>query len=51
MIPQTQIFDESYLDARDIIIDLTGLLQETFPVTPIATVDEALNESWLPGMI
>lgn len=43
-----EIFPECYLDARKIMIDLTALSSETFPVNPIATMEEILDENWLP---
>lgn len=42
------IFDECYLDARKITIKKTGLNSEIFPLSPIATLDEILEDDWLP---
>lgn len=42
------IFQESYQDAREIIADVTGLTLDTFPVHPIASLDQVLDENWLP---
>ena len=44
-----EVFEEIYLDARDITIDKTGLSPDTFPVQPIVTVEQALDEAWLPS--
>ena len=44
-----EVFEEIYLDARDITIDKTGLSPDTFPVQPIVTVEQALDEAWLPN--
>jgi hypothetical protein len=43
-----EVFDEMYLDARDITIDKTGLPSDTFPVQSIVTVKQALDEAYLP---
>jgi hypothetical protein len=43
-----EVFDEMYLDARDITIDKTGLPSDTFPVQSIVTVEQALDEAYLP---
>ncbi|MBE9169183.1 DUF29 domain-containing protein [Pleurocapsales cyanobacterium LEGE 06147] len=43
-----EVFDEMYLDARDITIDKTGLPPDTFPIKPIVTVEQALDEAYLP---
>ena len=43
-----EVFEEIYLDTRDITIDKTGLSPDTFPVQPIVTVEKALDETWLP---
>jgi hypothetical protein len=42
------VFEECYTDAREIVIDITGLDASVFPVGAIASLDEILNESWLP---
>ena len=44
-----EVFEEIYLDTRDITIDKTGLSPDTFPVQPIGTVEQALAETWLPS--
>jgi hypothetical protein len=43
-----EIFDESYSDARKIIIQLTQLNPDTFPTKAIATLEEVLAEDWFP---
>lgn len=43
-----KIFDECYQDARDITLVKTGLSPDIFPVQPIVTIEQALDESWLP---
>lgn len=45
-----EVFEECYTDARDITIDKTGLPPETFPVLPILTPEQALDETWLPRL-
>lgn len=42
------IFEECYQDAREIIAERTKLPLETFPVTPIGTVEQILDKNWLP---
>ncbi|MCM0594215.1 MAG: DUF29 domain-containing protein [Gloeotrichia echinulata IR180] len=42
------IFAECYQDAREIIADVTGLPVDTFPVHPLASLDQVLDENWLP---
>jgi len=43
-----QIFDESYQDSRELLADDSGLPIITFPEHPIATLDQILDEDWLP---
>ncbi len=45
-----EVFAESYGDARDITIDKTGLSLEAFPLQPIVTLEQALDENWLPAI-
>jgi sugar-specific transcriptional regulator TrmB len=42
------IFQECYQDAREIVADLAKLPLETFPVQSIATIEQVLDENWLP---
>jgi hypothetical protein len=42
-----EVFAGCYADARDITIDKTGLFPENFPLEPIATIEQTLDESWL----
>ncbi len=43
-----EVIEECYQDARQIVIDKTGLDSHTFPITPVANSDELLDEDWLP---
>jgi hypothetical protein len=43
-----QIFDESYQDARELLADDSGLSISTFPEEPTATLEQVLDEDWLP---
>jgi hypothetical protein len=42
------ILTECYQDARELVSDASGLPLSTFPETPIATVEQVLNEDWFP---
>ena len=42
------IFDESYQDGRDIASKRSQLPLETFPKNPIASLEQILDENWLP---
>jgi len=42
------IFDECYQDARKLVSDASGLSLNTFPENPIATIEQVLDENWLP---
>lgn len=44
----SEIFAETYQDARDITIVKTGLEPENFPLESIVTPEQALDENWLP---
>ncbi|ACK69804.1 protein of unknown function DUF29 [Gloeothece citriformis PCC 7424] len=44
-----EVFDECYQDARKIMIKRTGLDSTSFPSEAIATVEQALDEDWLPS--
>ncbi|MEH2319927.1 DUF29 domain-containing protein [Nostoc sp.] len=46
-----EIFAETYQDARDITIVKTGLEPEIFPLESIVTLEQALDEKWLPEEI
>ena len=39
---------ECYQDAREIVSDKSQLPLSSFPETPIATLEQVLNEEWLP---
>lgn len=41
-----EILDECYLDARKIIIKMTELSPETFPINAIASVSQVLDDDW-----
>ncbi|HEY9691986.1 MAG TPA: DUF29 domain-containing protein [Oculatellaceae cyanobacterium] len=43
-----EIFEECYQDAKEIFSDLSKLPVNTFPVQPMGTVDQILDENWLP---
>ncbi|MBE9176003.1 DUF29 domain-containing protein [Synechocystis salina LEGE 06155] len=43
-----QIFDELYQDARELLADDSGLPIDMFPEYPIATLEQILDEDWLP---
>jgi hypothetical protein len=42
------IFEDCYQDARLILIDSTGLDPAIFPTQPRVTLEQLLNEDWLP---
>ncbi|TRU77479.1 MAG: DUF29 domain-containing protein [Microcystis viridis Mv_BB_P_19951000_S69] len=44
----SEILDNCYTDAREIIIDITGLDASIFPVEVLASLEEILDENWLP---
>ncbi|ACK72477.1 protein of unknown function DUF29 [Gloeothece citriformis PCC 7424] len=41
-----EVYENCYTDARDLAIVKTGLDQEIFPIQPILTLEELLNESF-----
>ena len=41
------VFEDCYTDARNIIIDTTGLEESVFPLKSMATLEEVLDENWL----
>lgn len=43
-----EIFDECYQDGRDIASKRTQLPLESFPENPIASLEQILDENWLP---
>ena len=43
-----EIFAQSYLDARVIASEKSGLPLNTFPESPIAPLQKVLDENWLP---
>jgi hypothetical protein len=45
-----KVFEEIYLDARDITIDKTGLSPDIFPQKSLVTIEQALDENWLPDI-
>ena len=42
------IFDECYHNARLVMMDVTGLPSATFPESNFVSLEEALDEDWLP---
>ncbi|WP_373479761.1 DUF29 domain-containing protein [Geminocystis sp.] len=42
------VFEECYQDRRDIAYQHSQLLLDTFPETPIAPLEQILDENWLP---
>jgi hypothetical protein len=43
-----EIFEECYQDARKIVSDRSRLALNTFPENPIASLEQILDENWLP---
>ena len=43
-----EIFEECYQDAKEIFSDLSNLPVNTFSVQPMGTIDQILDENWLP---
>ena len=43
-----EIFDKCYQDAREIVSDKSQLSINTFPEALIGTMEEVLDENWLP---
>jgi hypothetical protein len=43
-----EVLNECYQDSREILSDKTKLSLSTFPEEPIATLEQALDEDWLP---
>ena len=43
-----EVFDECYLDGRDIASKRAQLPLDTFPASPIGNVEQILDENWLP---
>lgn len=43
-----EIFAECYQEARAEVSDRTQLAIDTFPLTPIAAIEQILNENWFP---
>jgi len=43
-----KVFEKSYLDAREIVINTTGFPPKTFPTQPIAPLDKVLDKDWFP---
>lgn len=41
-----EVFEDCYIDARDITVVKTGLPSETFPILPPLTIEQALDEHW-----
>jgi hypothetical protein len=43
-----EILNECYQDSRQIVSDKTQFRLDTFPEAPIATLEQVLDEDWLP---
>lgn len=43
-----KVFEKSYQDAREVMINTTGLSPSTFPLEPIAPLDQVLDKNWFP---
>lgn len=43
-----EVFDECYQDGREIASKRSQLLLDTFPSSPIANIEQLLDEDWLP---
>ncbi|PSF31441.1 DUF29 domain-containing protein [Aphanothece hegewaldii CCALA 016] len=46
----TEVFEETYQDARDIVIVKTELASNVLPIQPAFTLEQVLDESWLPNL-
>ncbi|HEY9852004.1 MAG TPA: DUF29 domain-containing protein [Leptolyngbyaceae cyanobacterium] len=44
-----EIFDESYEEARSEASDRSKLAIDTFPITPIGSLEQVLDENWFPN--
>jgi hypothetical protein len=44
----SSVFKECYQDARDVVSQISDLPLSTFPEQPIATLEQVLDEDWLP---
>ncbi|MBE9195055.1 DUF29 domain-containing protein [Synechocystis sp. LEGE 06083] len=44
----SSVFKECYQDARDVVSQISDLPISTFPEQPIATLEQLLDEDWLP---
>lgn len=45
-----EIFPDCYERAREEVSDRTGLPIETFPVTPIGSLEQVLDTKWFPAL-
>ncbi|MDM3852020.1 MAG: DUF29 domain-containing protein [Aphanizomenon gracile PMC627.10] len=43
-----EIFDQCYQDARKLVSDRSELPLDIFPLTPIASLEQILDENWFP---
>ncbi len=43
-----KVFEECYQDSRELVADISELPIDTFPSSPIANVEQILDENWLP---
>lgn len=43
-----QMFEESYQDAKELLSNDSDLPLNTFPEKPIASLEQILDENWLP---
>jgi hypothetical protein len=43
-----KIFEECYQDGRKLALKRSQLPLETFPESPIANIEQVLNENWMP---
>lgn len=46
----TEVFEETYQDARDIVIVKTELSLDVFSIQPTFSLEQVLDESWLPDL-
>lgn len=45
----SEILPECHQDARNLFRDLSGIPNESLPKTPMATLEQILDENWLPN--
>ena len=43
-----EVFEECYQDSRELVSDSSELPLDTFPTSPVGSVEQVLDEDWLP---